>query len=133
MTYSLKELPNQFEVGPDAAVNEKGEDKDEAKYKENSQELLETVLRQVILAAARMWIAGAPPGRRVRRAAIDAAGGQATTVYRLSQDTGNFLRKSPVFRGCFAAQRLFQVIWYVSTNKNAFAIGHFVWGSLETG
>jgi hypothetical protein len=53
-------------------------------------------------------------------------------MHRLSQNARDFLRKSPVLGCCFATQRLFQVIGHVGSNKNAFAIGHFVWGSLES-
>jgi hypothetical protein len=91
MTDSLKELANYFEVRPDPAIDQNSEGKDEAKNKKKSQELLCTELRQIILAAAGIRIAGAAPGGRVRRPPINTARGQVATVYRLSQNASDFL------------------------------------------
>jgi len=45
-------------------------------------------------------------------------------MYRFSENSRYLLRKRAMLGGGFAAKRLFEVAWYVSSDKNAFAIRH---------
>ena len=45
-------------------------------------------------------------------------------MHCLSQDASNLLRQRAMFGRRFAAQRLFQIVRDISSDENAFAIGH---------
>jgi hypothetical protein len=54
-------------------------------------------------------------------------------MYRFGENARYLLRKRSMLGGCFAAERLFEVVRYVGSDKNAFAIRHGLapWGLME--
>src|SRR5262249_30337252 len=83
-------------------------------------------LRQIVLSAARVRICCTPTRRRIGRTSIDTARWKRLTVYRFGENSCYFLRECSMLSCGFAAKRLFEIVGYVSSNKNAFAIRH-VW------
>jgi hypothetical protein len=94
-------------------------------------------LRQVVLSPAWVRVCCTPSRWRIRRAPVDAAGRERLTVYRFGENSRYLLRKRSMLGCGFAAKRFFEVVRYVSSDKNAFAIRHLfgslgVYGTLET-
>jgi hypothetical protein len=90
-------------------------------------------LRQIVLSPARVGIGCTPSRRRIRGAPVNAAGRERLTVYRFGENSRYLLRKRSMLGCCFAAKRLFEVVRYVGSDKNAFAIRHCLapWGLME--
>jgi hypothetical protein len=61
---------------------------------------------------------------RLFGAAIDASRRQAFTMNRFFEDSSYLLREGAMFCSGASTKRLFQVIGYICSNENAFAISH---------
>jgi hypothetical protein len=79
---------------------------------------------EIILATARKRIDVTAARRGCVNAPIDASRWQGTPMNCLGENPGNLLRKRAMLGRRSTAERLFQLVGYISPDEYAFAISH---------
>ncbi len=79
---------------------------------------------QIVFATARKGIVVTAARRRRVSAPIDTSRRQRASMNCLGENPGNLLRQRAMLGRCSTAERLFQLVGYISADEYSFAIGH---------